>query len=156
LQNKIRPWDSAAYQALLKGMESIPAGLLRDQAIERIGVLDCANTALASCDPTLPPPAEAADWRKRVEGAGVNDPTYADALARFLKLFVCSGEEDAISILRGPGFANRLYDAGPAASDLIANLMNKDSKDCPVSAALTDDDRARLLGIKQQIEDKGK
>jgi hypothetical protein len=61
---------------------------------------------------------------------------------------VCSGGEDAIHVVRGPGFQSRLRVGGPAASGLIDDLTNKDSKDCPVSGALTDADRADLSGIK--------
>jgi hypothetical protein len=47
---------------------------------------------------------------------------------------------------------SRLEAAGGAALGLIGELMDKDSKDCPVSAVLTDVDRARLLQIKHAIE----
>jgi hypothetical protein len=35
---------------------------------------------------------------------------------------------------------------------MIDDLMNKDSKDCPVAASLTDADRAKLLQIKRDAE----
>jgi hypothetical protein len=46
----------------------------------------------------------------------------------------------------------QLRRAGPAAGDLITELLNKNSYDCPVAASLTDADRATLLRIKQQIK----
>ena len=72
----------------------------------------------------------------------MDDEAYAKALAKTLKELVCAGDDEAIYVLRGAGFQSRLEAAGPAASDLIDDLMNKDSKDCPVSALLTDADKA--------------
>jgi hypothetical protein len=69
-----------------------------------------------------------------------------------LKDLVCLGGDNAIYVLRGGPFHDRLRDAGAAASGLIDDLTNKDSKDCPVAAVLTDVDRAKLLQLKQSIE----
>jgi hypothetical protein len=123
-----------------------------------ITVLDCANPApsLASCDPNVPPPPEAAAWRKALEAARVDDEVYAKALAGVLKGLICSGGDDAIYVARGEGLQARLFVAGAAAIDLIDDLTNKDSKDCSVSTVLTDADRAALLGIKQKIEKAAK
>ena len=54
-----------------------------------------------------------------------------------------------------PGAESRLQSPGAAIS-LIDDLTDKASKDCPVAAALTDADRAKLLQIKQGIEKAGK
>jgi organic hydroperoxide reductase OsmC/OhrA len=54
-----------------------------------------------------------------------------------------------------PGAESRLQSPGAAIS-LIDDLTDKASKDCPVAAALTDADRAKLLQIKQGIEEAGK
>jgi hypothetical protein len=40
---------------------------------------------------------------------------------------------------------------GAAASHLIGDLTNRDSKDCPVVAELTEADRAKFQQIKQTI-----
>jgi hypothetical protein len=135
-------------------MESIPAGESRDDALERIQRLDCAkpDPTLASCVSSADPPPEAATWRKALEAASVSDDAYRDALAGVLRGLVCSGGDDAIYISRGAGFLARLNAAGAAAIALIDDLLNKDSADCPVAAALTDADRANLLQIKQEIE----
>ena len=110
------------------------------------------DPTLASCIPTVEPPPEAAAWRKALDPASVDDDAYTKALAMTLKDLVCSGGDDAIFVLRGSGFQSGLEDrVGRAASDLIDDLMNKDSKDCPVAAALTDADRAGLLRIKQRV-----
>jgi hypothetical protein len=55
-----------------------------------------------------------------------------------------------------PGAESRLQSPGAAAISLIDDLTDKASKDCPVAAALTDADRAKLLQIKQGIEKAGK
>ena len=147
-----RPWDNNSYQALLRTIIGTPSpGSLREQALGRIQVLSCSNSdkALASCDPAAAPPPDAAAWREALEAASVDEKAYDAAVATVLKRLVCSGGGDAIHILRGPGFSLRLAAAVTAASGLIDDLMNKDSKDCPVAAALTDGDRANLLDIKQ-------
>ena len=149
-----QPWDDKAYQDLRKQMEDLPAGALRDKALERIRSLDCANPnpTLASCDPNAPAPPEAIAWRKTLEAASVDEKVYVGALAKTLKGLVCSGGDDAIHVVRGEGFRSRLQAAGAAASDLMDDLINKDSKACPVAASLTDADRAKLLQIKRDAE----
>ncbi|HKN30868.1 MAG TPA: pentapeptide repeat-containing protein [Roseiarcus sp.] len=138
------------YQGLRQTMESLPPGRLRDQALDRIRKLDCANPepTLASCDPSQPPPAEAFVWQKALEDARVDDAAYAKALTKTLKALVCSGREDAPRVLRGMMdlFPSRLEAAGPDAPALVDFIM---SKDCPVLTSLTDGDKATLLRIKE-------
>jgi uncharacterized protein YjbI with pentapeptide repeats len=156
-----QPWDDKAYQNLHDTIEALPAGEQRDQAQKRILRLDCNSDdkTLASCnpDPSQAPPREAVDWRNVLETAArINKTDYEVALAAQLKAVVCSGGDNAIYVLRGVGFQDRLKAVGGAASDLISDLTNKDSKDCPVAAELTDDDKAALLQIKQEAKNAGK
>jgi uncharacterized protein YjbI with pentapeptide repeats len=144
---KVRPWGDKAYGDLQRSIEAFPPSDVRDQALKRVRALDCADQALASCD-LASPPAPAA-WSK---DAQTNGAPYLTALAAELRTFVCSGDDDAVYILRGGGFQGRLLDAGAAATGLIDDLMDKDSKGCPVSPALTDADRAKLLQVKHLIE----
>jgi hypothetical protein len=136
-------------------LEPLPAGDLKDSALMRIQSLDCSNPdkTLASCIPSADPPPEAAAWRKSLESANVGDDKYRSALAKTLRDLVCSGGDDAIYVGRGisrsPPLQSRFDAAGAAGIGLIDDLMNKDSKDCPVAAALTDADRANLLSVKQ-------
>jgi uncharacterized protein YjbI with pentapeptide repeats len=155
---KPQPWDGKAYNALLTTMEALTPGNARDDALQHITTLDCTspNPIFAPCDPNIAPPAEAAAWEKAVEAARVNDEVYTKALAGVLKGLVCSGADDARYVARGGGFKAQLFVARAAAIDLINDLINRDSKNCPVAAALTDDDRAKLLGIKDDIEKTGK
>jgi uncharacterized protein YjbI with pentapeptide repeats len=145
-----RPWDETTYQNLRTTIEAIPAGERRDQALAEIGRLDCANSdkALAPCDPTAPPaPPGIAGLQ-----AAASDNDYRKALAGTLKSIVCALDDDSIFVLRGVSRrglldpTNRLGAAGAEAPALIDFIM---SPACPVSAKLTDDDKATLQEIKQ-------
>jgi hypothetical protein len=79
----------------------------------------------------------------------VNDFANKDALANVFKGLVCANDTNAIHILRGIIQSVRLAETGSEAPALVDFIM---SKDCPVSASLTDDDKAKLLEIKQLAE----
>jgi uncharacterized protein YjbI with pentapeptide repeats len=150
--HKVHPWNDTAYRDLRHKMESLPPGLWRDPALDGIRRLDCGNpdTTLASCDASLAPPPEAAAWRTSLEGAGVDVPIYVKALAAAFKALVCSGSNDPAYALRGllaDAPLSRLSETGPEAPALIDFIM---SKDCPASASLTEEDKAKLLRIKQE------
>lgn len=142
---EVRPWDDKAYHDLRKTIEALAPGDTRNYVLELIRALDCADKTLASCDPASPPaPSE---WAK---DALADEAPYRTALVPELRTLACSAFEDAVSVVRGRGFGSRLEGAGAEAVKLIDDLMNKDGQDCPVSAALTDADRAKLLRIKQR------
>jgi hypothetical protein len=141
-EDNLHPWNDEAYQDLRNTISSIPPGNRHDAALDAIKRLDCANKTLASCDPSSPP-AVVGEWLAREP----RDPQLG-ALARELKRLVCSGDEFAVYIVRGDGFGSRLQDAFIDQGDnLFADLMNKDSKDCPVSGSLTDRDRTKLVEL---------
>lgn len=146
-------WDAKAYGELRVSMNSIPEGEKRDKALNRIEKLDCGNPdkTLASCDPTAVPPPEVLDWQKKLLQANVDDAAFAKALATELRSLVCANDPDAIHILRGTIISARFAATGREAPALVDFIM---SKDCPVSAALTDKHKARLLDIKQDAEKK--
>lgn len=114
---KDEPWNDEAFQHLRQMMESLPPGAVRDQGLDRIGRLDCANPdpTLASCNSSGPPPPEATLWRKSLEDARVDDAAYAKALAWVLKPLVCSGGDAAANVLRGLPARDRLAAACPEA-----------------------------------------
>ena len=150
-----------AYKALQKRISDLPQGLHRDQALERIQRLDCSNSdkTLSSCNAADAPPPEAQEWREALEKAArVDNKTYADSLAKILRLLACQSGDAATHVVGGVGFQSRLEAAGQltsassAASALIDDLVNRDSKNCPVAAALTDTNRAMLLQKKKEIE----
>lgn len=145
------PWDAKAYEELLVLMNSIPEGKMREAALKRIEVLDCSNEDknLASCDPAATPPPEVLDWQKKLSAASVEGADYEKALATELRSLVCESDVDAIQILRGIIRSTRLAETDHEAPALVDFIM---SKDCPVSGALTDDDKTKLLKIKQDAE----
>jgi uncharacterized protein YjbI with pentapeptide repeats len=154
-KGKDQPWDNKAYNELRAMIDALPSGDNRNAALKRIQRLNCYNPdpALAPCDPAGQQPPETVAWRTALESAGVNSDSYARALSKVLKPLLCSGDDDAIQVMRGSAFRDRLLAARPTAPDLIDDLTNKDSKDCPVSAALTNADRTQLLRIKRAIEE---
>jgi hypothetical protein len=88
-----------------------------------------------------------------IEHASVDHATHENALAGVLGELVCGGDDDAIYILRGLTTNERIKDAASEALALVNRITNKDdnSKDCPVSAALTDDDKAKLRAIVKAV-----
>jgi hypothetical protein len=145
------PWDTKAYANLRDSMNSIPKGKMRDAALNRIETLDCGNLHKNSsaCDPS---PPEVLYWRKKFEEASVDDEAYNSALAKELRGFVCASDTNAIYILRGVirGLFESRFDATEREAPALVDFIM--SKDCPVSASLTDDDRAKLLKIKQDAD----
>jgi uncharacterized protein YjbI with pentapeptide repeats len=150
------PWDTKAYAELRDFMNSIP-DKTRGGALKRIERLDCTNPdkTLASCDPAVAPPPEVLDWQKELKAASANEAAYEKALAKELRRLVCENDANAIHILHGFFFfsdismSGRIAKTGREAPALVDFIM---SKDCPVSAALTEDDKAKLLEIKQLAE----
>ena len=75
----VQPWNDKAYRDLRKMIESLPLrargehavdyGESLEDALDRIGSLDCANPdpTLASCDPSRAPPPQAAAWRESLK-----------------------------------------------------------------------------------------
>ncbi len=133
---------------------------MREAALKRVERLDCKMTgeSLTSCDPKAKLPPKVEDWRSALEGGRVRDITaYRRSLAKVLSDLVCGGDANAIHVLRGLTKANpmgntHLSDARGEAAKLIEKIL-VDKEGCPVSAALTAADRARLLEIKNSIEE---
>ena len=101
-----------------------------------------------------------------LERASVGDEAYEKALATLLLRLLCQNGADTIHILRGvmsieiPGIGRILPGGGATSSTRLAATGHKTpalvdfimSKECPVSALLTDSDKERLLNIKQDAE----
>jgi hypothetical protein len=66
------------------------------------------------------------------------------SLADQLKTLACSDEEDALDIVRGLIANDRIKDTGGEAPGLVEAILKPD---CPVSAALTEADKAALNEI---------
>jgi uncharacterized protein YjbI with pentapeptide repeats len=152
-------WTDKTYADLRVSMNSIPEGNMRDEALKRIETLDCANKTLASCNPAAEPPPEVLNWQKTLLKAKANVGDFEKALATELGALFCANDADAIHILRGTitstGTSSRLAWAGCEAPTLVDSIVRpKTVEDCPVSASLTNDDKAKLLQIKQFWEKK--
>ena len=148
------PWTSARYNALMRQIaEIVPEGGRQKWALGNLGRLDCETGEPWSCDAKAEEPAAVAEERQMIEHASVDHATHENALAGVLGELVCGGDGDAIYILRGLATNERIKDAAPEALALVDRIMNKDdnSKDCPVSAVLTDDDKARLRAIVKAV-----
>ena len=139
----VTPWTQQRYEALSKSLgEAIPPGESRDEALLGIKSLQCAKGV---CDT----PGDAKAAQELLEKASVDEVSYRRALAASLQELLCDGGADANQILRGVSRNHRLEDTGPNAPALIDFIM---SDKCPVSAALTGDDKSRLLRIKQEAQ----
>ncbi|PZA13287.1 hypothetical protein DNX69_02605 [Rhodopseudomonas palustris] len=151
---QVRAWDDKDYQKLRSSLQLLLSGPSREAALKRIEVLNCSGSdkRLQSCDPSLAPPVEAAEWKNAVMKNSVGVQAYRAALAESLRALFCPGDENEVLVIRAIAKFGQLQRAGPAARALIAELLNKNSADCPVAASLTDADRSTLLSIKQEIE----
>jgi hypothetical protein len=89
------------------------------------------------------------DWQKKLAAASVDYGAYAKALATELRGVICAGDANAIHILRGIVTNHRLAETGREAPALVDFIV---SEDCPISAALTEDDKANLLKVKQDAD----
>jgi hypothetical protein len=94
-------------------------------------------------------PETVLNWQNKLARASVDDTAYAKALATELQWLVCANDIDAIHILRGIIYDRRLRQTNREAPRLVDLIM---SKECPVSASLTDGDKAELLKVKQDAE----
>jgi hypothetical protein len=97
--NEVEPWKNDGYQDLRKSVELIPAGPLRDKALDRLRRVDCANLdpSLASCSP----PVDDTSQNKSLQDARVDDATYAKSLAAALKDLVCNGVDNGAFYFTG-------------------------------------------------------
>jgi uncharacterized protein YjbI with pentapeptide repeats len=152
---KKSPWISSSYDALRRDMQNVvPEGVQRTDALKRIEILDCEkkSSELASCDPKSDPPASVTQRRRDIEKASVSEATYKKALAASLGRLLCDGDSNAIYVLRAlsnyrkSSSNSRIEDTGTEAQALAARIL---SRDCPVSAALTEDDKAKLRAFQK-------
>ena len=130
---------------------------MREAALRRIEILDCGNPdkTLASRDPAATPPPEVLDWQKNLSAASVEGAVYEKALATELRDLICEDDANALdnlrAIMRGIIRSGRLANTGRETPTLVQFIQ---SKDCPVSATLTENDKAELLRIKQDVEQR--
>jgi hypothetical protein len=82
-----------------------------------------------------------------LEKGRVDETSYRSVLADQLKSLACSGDENAPYIVRGLIANERIKDTGAQAPGLVEGILNPD---CPVSAALTEADKAAPKKIAKE------
>ena len=123
------------FDNLRAQIEEIPEGEERKNALERIGNLDPDNSR------------NVASARKTLEKRSVAKTADKMSLADQLKTLSCSVDEDALYIVRGLIANGRINDTRAKATGLVEAILKPD---CPVSAALTEADKAALKKIAKE------
>jgi uncharacterized protein YjbI with pentapeptide repeats len=116
------------------GQENV-VGPGRKQALERIEILN----------PDIFGPE--ASEQETLEKGRADETAYRSALADQLKSLACSKDENAPYIVRGLVTHGRIKDTGARAPALVEAVLKPD---CPVSAALTEADKAALKKIAKE------
>ncbi|MGH9637918.1 MAG: pentapeptide repeat-containing protein, partial [Candidatus Angelobacter sp.] len=140
----IEGWESFVTEKLPR-----PDAAGREAALKRIEILD----------PNKPFDAEAQvpGWRRKIKNAEYTEfkDKWRKALAGELKALVCSGEGYSIYIVHGlmkndwGDKPNRIVETGAQAPGLVEAILKPD---CPVSTALTEQDKANLKKLAKEAQ----
>ncbi|MGB6175233.1 MAG: pentapeptide repeat-containing protein, partial [Methylocella sp.] len=125
--------EFAALKAMI--MKDVPEGENREDALIRIEEL---NPDIFGPEATL---------SETLEKGRVDKTAYKKSLADQLKSLACSGDKDARYIVLGLANHRRINATGARAPGLVDAILKPD---CPVSAALTDADKAALKRIAKE------
>jgi uncharacterized protein YjbI with pentapeptide repeats len=93
--------------------------------------------------------ASLGDWLREIEN--VDEATYQNALADTLGGLVCGDDNNDVHVVRGLLNNGRIEATGTKAPALVDRVL---SKDCPVSARLTENDRAKLRKAAEKAAKK--
>ncbi len=132
-QSPMSKEEFATLRAMI--MKEVPEGGQREQALKRIEIL---NPNISGNE---------ASARAILEKGHVGETAYKKSLANQLKSLACSGDEFAPYTVRGLVWNDHIKDTGAQAPGLVEAIL--DPK-CPVSADLTEDDKAALKGIAKE------
>ena len=129
-----------AFDELKDTIEKAPEGEERKNALDRIGILDSTGDIYGT----------SASAREFLEKGRVDFNAHQKARADQLKSLVCSSDDkDVPRIVRGltgrEGNYSIIKDMGAEAPGLVEAILGQN---CPVSAALTEDDKAALKKIE--------
>jgi uncharacterized protein YjbI with pentapeptide repeats len=127
IENAMSKEEFAVLQATI--MKEVPENKLREQALKRIEALN----------PDIFGP-EASEQETLEKGRG-DFHAFRKVMADQLQILACSGDESAPYIVRGLIANGRIEGTGGQAHGLVEAILKPD---CPVSAALTDADKAAL------------
>jgi uncharacterized protein YjbI with pentapeptide repeats len=162
---KVQPWNSASYAGLISEIKSVPSDALRDEVLNRIKRLDCADAGPEQfpCSQPLQVPSETDFWRAALKSGQVDNMSFAKQMSAILKTLICKETDDSTrSILNsliytplGVGsvpapattyVTNRLLAAEPETGALVDFI---ESAECAGSSYLTEEDKSTLLQIKE-------
>jgi hypothetical protein len=124
--------EIAAVQAII--IKEVPEGK-REDALKRISDEDPWGEY------------DEASGRAILEKGSVDETTYKKSLVARLKNLAYSGDESVPYIVRGLVANGRIKDTGALAPVLVEAILKPD---CPVSAALTDADKAALNKLAKE------
>jgi uncharacterized protein YjbI with pentapeptide repeats len=134
-ENAMSKEEFAALNAMI--VKELPEGEARDDALKRIEKLN----------PDIFGPE--VSEQETLEKGRVGETAYRSALADQLKSLACSGDESAPYIARGLIAYGRIKDTGAQAPGLVEAILKPD---CPVSAALTEADKAALKKLAREAQ----
>ncbi|HMK90702.1 MAG TPA: pentapeptide repeat-containing protein [Methylocystis sp.] len=147
------PWTNSDYdmlRSLIK--QALPEGEAQIDALKGVATLDC-NTPkldLAPCDPNAKTPEFVREARKKIENASVDEDNYAIALKTVLAELACHDDDNAVFAVRGMAANGRIAATRREARALVSQIL---SRECPVSAKLTREDKERLSSaVKEAAE----
>ena len=123
------------FDNLRAQIEEVPEGEERKSALERIGKLNPDNSG------------NVASARETLEKRSMAKTADLMSLADQLKTLACAVDEDALYIVRGLIANGRIKDTRAKATGLVKAILKTD---CPVSAALTEADKAALNSIAEE------
>ncbi|MDQ6702265.1 MAG: pentapeptide repeat-containing protein [Pseudomonadota bacterium] len=132
-QSALSKDEFAALKA--KIMKEVLEGGLREQTLKRIETLN----------PDIFGPE--ASEQETLEKRRVHETAYKKSLADQLERLACSKDANALHIVRGLIANQRIRETGGQAPGLAEAILKRD---CPVSAALTEADKAALKEIAKK------
>jgi Pentapeptide repeats (8 copies) len=127
--------EFAALKATI--MKEVPEGEQREQAVKRIEIL---NPDIFGPEATL---------SETLEERHVDEAAYKESLADQLKSLACSEDGDALHIVRGLVVNGPIKNTGAQVPGLVEAILKPD---CPVSAALTEQDKADLRKLAEEMQ----
>lgn len=163
--DKATPWTDVDYIDLKNRVGNLTLDSVRNAALKRIAFLDCKlkSRDISPCDPKGIQPQYINEIQALIESASVlNMSTLLTAQAGILRSQICSGDADAIHILRRKikyerpdefkstdFISSELAHVGRQEPALIDDITK--GNNCPVTKDLTDADVSRLSEIVREV-----
>jgi uncharacterized protein YjbI with pentapeptide repeats len=141
LENGVKedPILKKAFEELEDSFNKATDGNEKIIALQHIGILD----------PAADTPSFSENARELLKKGHVDETAYKKSLADQLQLLACSGDENAPYVVRGLMANDRIKDTGAQAPGLVDAILKPD---CPVSAVLTEQDKANLRALAKEAQ----